>query len=76
MKHISLITAALALAACTHDRTDAGGPAADAAAPLPTTEEVQAIDADAQKAAADVNAENADAKLDELERALADEEDG
>jgi len=75
MKSLSLIVAALALAACTNDRNGAGGPAA-ASAPLPSAAEVQAIEAEAQKAADGVSAENADAKLDELERALADEQDG
>lgn len=73
MKHFHLVAGALVLAACTHDRQDATDRTAQEA-PLPSQEEVKAIHADAAKAAQGVHTSNADAKLDELERAL--NEDG
>ena len=54
MKHMLPIAAALALAACTNDPDGTPEPVAvDASAPLPTAEEVDALEAAAEEAAAD-----------------------
>ena len=63
---------ALALAACTADADEA---AVDAAAPMPSESEVEAIEAAAEEAAGKINEDNADDTLDALENELSREED-
>lgn len=71
MKRMLPLAAALVLAACTNDPDGAGDALPeDAAAPLPTTDEVEAIEAAAEEAAASVTEENADETLEALEAAI------
>ena len=66
---LPFLATALLATACTE-------PEASERAPLPSDADVEAIEAAAKKAAADVTEENADATLDALEAELDAESDG